>query len=135
MSDVVKAIELEKGLVRFNYNKRPEGRVGQVFRCGTLSGTEVCGLILKSKQVTLEDLNIHFLGNFGIVGQYSENLTYNRLNCTPEWGTGGLVRFCRFCSDVGMPGKSEYLVPALKGLRTIRQYSRYPSEGHGLSGL
>ena len=88
MSDVVKAIELEKGLVRFNYNKRPEGRVGQVFQMRDAIRDEVCGLILKSKQVTLEDLNIHFLGNFGIVGQYSENLTYNRLNCTPEWGHG-----------------------------------------------
>ena len=107
MSDVVKAIELEKGLVRFNYNKRPEGRVGQVFQMRDAIRDEVCGLILKSKQVTLEDLNIHFLGNFGIVGQYSENLTYNRLNCTPE--RADLCRFCRFCSDVGMPGKSEYL--------------------------
>ena len=63
---------------------------------------DVFGLILKSKQVTLEDLNIHFRGKFGIVGQYSENLTYNRLNCTPEWGHG---RTCAgFADFVQMSG-------------------------------
>lgn len=42
MSDVVKAIELEKGLVRFNYNKRPGRPRGQVFQMRTLPD-EVCG--------------------------------------------------------------------------------------------
>ena len=116
MSDVVKAIELEKGLVRFNYNKRPEGRVGQVFQMRDAIRDEVCGLILKSKQVTLEDLNIHFLGNFGIVGQYSENLTYNRLNCTPEWGHGRTCAgFADFVQMSGCRGKVSILDSRFEG--------------------
>ena len=48
---------------------------------------EACGFIHLSKNITLEYLNLHFLGNFGIVGQYSENLTYKYLNCEPEYGS------------------------------------------------
>lgn len=116
LSDVVKAIELEKGLVRFNYNKRPEGRKGQVFQMRDAIRDEVCGLILKSKNVTLEDLRIHFLGNFGIVGQYSENLTYRRLTCEPEWGSGRTCAgFADFVQMSGCKGKINILDSRFEG--------------------
>ena len=106
MSDVVKAIELDKGIVRFNYSRRPEGHPGLVYQMRDAIRDEVCGFIHKSKNVTLKNLNIHFLGNFGIVGQYSENLTYDRLMCEPEWGHGrSCAGFADFVQMSGCKGK------------------------------
>ena len=82
--------------------------------------TEACG-IHQSKDVKLENIKFHFLGNFGIVGQYSENLTYEKLYCAPEWGSG---RTCAGFADLsrclGAKGKYAFLILILKGRTTTR---------------
>lgn len=116
MSGVVRAVELEKGLIRFNYAKRPDTQPGQVFQMRDGIRDEVCGFIHKSKNIVLEDLNIHFLGNFGIVGQYSENLTYNRIKCEPEWGKGRTCAgFADFVQMSGCKGKLKILNSRFEG--------------------
>lgn len=49
---------------------------------------QACGLIQYSKNVTLEGVHLAFLGNFGIVGQMTENITYRNLTFEPEAGSG-----------------------------------------------
>ncbi len=106
MDRLVRAIELDSGIVRFNYSRRPNAYAGEVFQMRDAIRDEVCGFIHRSKNVCLEDLNIHFLGNFGIVGQYSENLTYNRIKCEPEWGHGRTCAgFADFVQMSGCKGK------------------------------
>ena len=88
LTGVTKAIELDEGLVRFNYGRTPGFKTGEVYQMRHSFRTEACGFIHQSKNVKLENIKFHFLGNFGIVGQYSENLTYEKLYCAPEWGSG-----------------------------------------------
>lgn len=47
---------------------------------------QACGLIQYSKNITLEHLHLALLGNFGLVGQVSENITYCNLTFEPEAG-------------------------------------------------
>lgn len=86
--------------------ENPDLYPGEVFQMRDAIRDEACGFIHRSKNVTLEQLNLHFLGNFGIVGQYSENLTYNRLNCEPEHGSGRTCAgFADFVQMSGCKGK------------------------------
>jgi len=83
-----KAVELQKGLVRFEYSKKPNAEPGFVFQMRDSYRDEVCGLIQYSKQVRLEHLRIAFTGNFGIVSQMSKNLIFQHLTFEPEPGSG-----------------------------------------------
>ncbi|MCD8318154.1 MAG: alpha-1,3-galactosidase, partial [Paraprevotella sp.] len=116
LTGVVKAIELDSGLVRFNYDHVPAFKVGEVYQMRHSIRNEVCGFIHQSKNIRLENLKFHFLGNFGIVGQYSENLTYDRLYCAPEWGTGRTCAgFADFIQMSGCRGKVRVLNSYFEG--------------------
>lgn len=98
--------ELEPGLLRFDYDTRPQVANGQVFQMRDGIRDEVCGLIQYSKDITLERLHLAFLGNFGIVGQMSENLTYRHLTFEPEPGSGRTCAgFADFVQMSGCKGK------------------------------
>lgn len=49
---------------------------------------EVSGFVNRSKNVQLENLNFYYLGNFGVVCQYSENVTFDRCNFAPRPDSG-----------------------------------------------
>lgn len=116
LAGVVKAVELEDGLVRFNYGHKPDARPGDVFQMRHSYRTEVCGFIHRSKNVTLADIDFHFLGNFGIVGQYSENLTYDRICCEPALGSGRTCAgFADFVQMSGCKGKIRILNSRFEG--------------------
>lgn len=92
--------------ISIRYNKPTSVRPGEVFQMRDAIRDEVCGFIHRSKNVELERLNLHFLGNFGIVGQYSENLTYKQLVCAPEYGSGRTCAgFADFIQVSGCKGK------------------------------
>ena len=106
LSDLQKAIELEPNLLRFIYNQPPQAKVGMVFQMRDAIRDEVCGLIQYSKDVTLENIHFAFLGNFGVVGQVSENLTYRHLTFEPEFGSGRTCAgFADFIQMSGCKGK------------------------------
>jgi len=88
LNDQKKAIELEPGLVRFEFETQPNATPGQVFQMRDSYRDEVCGLIQYSHQVLLQDLRFYFTGNFSIVGQMSRDLTYRHLTMEPEPGSG-----------------------------------------------
>lgn len=97
-----KVIELEPNLLRFTYNTKPQATPGMIFQMRDGIRDEACGLIQYSKNVTLEDVHLAFLGNFGLVGQMSENITYRNLTFAPETGSG---RTCAgFADFVQMSG-------------------------------
>ena len=83
-----KAIELESDLLRFNYDTPPQASPGMTFQMRDGFRDQACGLIQYSKNITLENMHLAFLGNFGIVGQASENITYHNLQFEPEIGSG-----------------------------------------------
>ncbi|MGB7529108.1 right-handed parallel beta-helix repeat-containing protein [Sphingobacterium cellulitidis] len=102
LKDLRGAKELESGLIRFDYDFRPEAQPGMIFQMREGFRDQVCGLIQFSKGITFENLHFAFLGNFGIVGQMSENITYRHLTFEPEHGSG---RTCAgFADFVQMSG-------------------------------
>lgn len=102
LNDLRKAIELEPNLLRLTYDKVPQIQPGTIFQMRDGYRDEACGLIQYSKNVTLEKIHFAFLGNFGLVGQVSENLTYRQLTFGPEEESG---RTCAgFADFVQMSG-------------------------------
>lgn len=102
LTGLQKAIELEPNLLRFNYDKKPQAMPGMIFQMRDGIRDEACGLIQYSKNVILENVHLAFLGNFGLVGQMSENITYRHLTFAPEAGSG---RTCAgFADFVQMSG-------------------------------
>lgn len=101
-----KAIELEPNLLRFIYDKAPQARPGLTFQMRDGIRDQACGLIQFSKNVTLDNLHLDFLGNFGIVGQMSENITYRNMAFEPEAGSGRTCAgFADFVQMSGCKGK------------------------------
>lgn len=82
--------EIEPGVLQFDYaSDLPASiREGVTFQMRHSFRTEVAGFINRSKNVVLDGLALHFMGNFGIVAQYTENVTYSNLVCAPEEGSG-----------------------------------------------
>lgn len=87
MDGLQRAEELEPGLLKLYYAPTPAMKTGEVYQMRHSYRTEVCGFINRSRDITLRDIHFAFLGNFGIVGQYSENLIYDHLECAPLLGT------------------------------------------------
>ncbi|WP_288205906.1 right-handed parallel beta-helix repeat-containing protein [uncultured Parabacteroides sp.] len=101
-----KAIELEPNLLRFVYDATPQAQPGLTYQMRDGIRDEACGLIQYSKNVTLENLHLAFLGNFGIVGQMSENITYRNMTFEPEAGSGRTCAgFADFVQMSGCKGK------------------------------
>lgn len=101
-----KAIELEPNLLRFVYDKAPQARPGLTFQMRDGIRDQACGLIQFSKNITLENLHLAFLGNFGLVGQMSENITYRNMAFEPEAGSGRTCAgFADFVQMSGCKGK------------------------------
>lgn len=80
--------ETSPGTLRFEIASTPGIIPGDVYQMRHSFRTEVCGFINRSKDITLKNLNINFTGNFGIVAQYSENITYDSVNCKPDPESG-----------------------------------------------
>ena len=86
--NVVDAREMEPGKLYIKYSKKPKVPAGTVFQMRDGIRREVCGLIWRSKGVRLENVRIYFLGNFGVVGQVSEDISIHRCWFAPEEGSG-----------------------------------------------
>lgn len=101
-----KAIELEPNLLRFVYDATPQAKPGLIFQMRDAIRDQACGLIQFSKNITLDNLHLAFLGNFGLVGQLSENITYRNMAFEPEAGSGRTCAgFADFVQMSGCKGK------------------------------
>ena len=80
--------EIEPGLVKFTFKRKMPDVTGMTYQMRHSFRTEVAGLICNSSDVTLESLNLQFMGNFGIVAQMSNNVTYRKLRCAPDAESG-----------------------------------------------
>lgn len=87
--DALRVEEISPGTLRFIYGKQPKVEKGISFQMRHSFRTEVAGLISESEDITLESLNLRFMGNFGIVAQVSSNITYRNLVCAPDTPQSG----------------------------------------------
>ncbi len=105
MDGLIQTTETRPGVLQLSYSQKPEVKPGWIFQMRDAIRDEVCGLIQYSRQVQLENIYVHYAGNFGIVGQYSENLSFNRLFFEPEPGSGRTnVGFADFLQISGCKG-------------------------------
>lgn len=88
MSNLVKTVELEKNKLQMFYSQKPDAGIGLTYQLRDGIRDEVCGFIHKSKNIRFENTNFYFLGNFGVVCQYSEDITVDNANFAPEPGSG-----------------------------------------------
>ena len=69
--------------MQFEYDKTPDVHAGEIYQLRHGIRNEACGFFNMSKDIRLENIEFNFMGNFGLVGQYSENLTYDNIRCRP----------------------------------------------------
>lgn len=107
MDGLKKAVELRENLLYLQYEKKPvDVRPGIVFQMRDGIRDEVCGFINRSENVRLENVNFYYLGNFGVVCQYSENIGFIHSNFMPKPGSGRTnAGFADFIQVSGCKGK------------------------------
>lgn len=83
--------ELEPMKVRLHFDHQPMVVPGHVLQNRDGIRDQVGVFITQSSDVTFTDVGLHFLHGLGIVGQFSENLTFRRLDLSPRPETGRIV--------------------------------------------
>ena len=93
-------------IVQFGYDHAPDVHVGEIYQLRHGIRNQACGFINMSRDIRIEDAELNFLGNFGLVGQYSENITYDNIRCRPRLGSGRTdAGFADFVQMSGCKGK------------------------------
>ena len=88
MENLIHAVELRPNVLYLQYKEKPQVGLHIVFQMRDSFRDEVSGFVNRSKNVQLENLNFYYLGNFGVVCQYSENVTFDRCNFAPRPDSG-----------------------------------------------
>lgn len=110
MSGRTKATLIGTDTVRMEFDRTPEVHPGEIYQMRHGIRNEVCGFINMSRDITLDNIDFNFMGNFGLVGQFSENLTYNNIRCCPRPGSGRTnAGFADFVQMSGCSGKVRIL--------------------------
>ena len=97
--------DLGDNVLQFSFPGGSSYREGCTYQVRDGVRNQVGTFIHRSKNVTLEDCGFHYMHGLGIVGQYSENLTFTRLECAPREETGRTVAsFADFVQISGCRG-------------------------------
>ena len=88
-SGVTSISDLGGKRLQVNYSSVPgDAKVGRTFQMRDAVRDQVAGFIHKSKNVSYDRVNLHFLGNFGVVCQYSDNLSFLNCRFAPDINSG-----------------------------------------------
>ena len=90
--------------IEYAPGRMPEVNVGEVYQIRHGIRNEVCAFINRSRDVMIANAELNFLGNFGLVGQFSENITYDNIRCRPAEGRTN-AGFADFVQMSGCKGK------------------------------
>lgn len=83
--------ELAPGLVRLRFERAPDVPVGAVLQARDGIRDQVGAFIADSRDVRFRDVGFHFMHGLGVVGQFSENLAFERVELAPRPETGRTV--------------------------------------------
>ncbi len=89
--DKSKATEIRPNLVRFETPENSKPKSGNILTVRDIIRDQVGMLILESKNITLEDVGMHYMHGLGIVSQYTENITMRRITCAPRPETKRII--------------------------------------------
>ncbi|MFJ7936079.1 discoidin domain-containing protein [Sporosarcina sp. NPDC096371] len=87
-STATRVEEINPFLLKFNYNNKPDAKVGQIFTMREDVRDQVGMFIYKSKDIVMEKVGMHYMHGLGVVFQYSENLTVDNVDFAPRAETG-----------------------------------------------
>lgn len=85
------AKEIAPGTVRFTTPETFKPKVGNTLTIRDIIRDQVGMFIYESKDITLNEVQMHYMHGLGIVSQYSENITMDRVSCKPREGSGRLL--------------------------------------------
>lgn len=88
---------LGQNLVRIHFNANPGLTKGLTYQNRDIFRDYASTFIQQSKNISLANINIHFMHGMGIVSQYSENITIDSLHVKPEKKSG---RTCSAWADI-----------------------------------
>ena len=92
--------------VRMEFEEVPDVTPGEIYQLRHGIRYEAAGFINRSCDIRLQNIDFNFLGNFGIVGQFSENLTYDNISCQPDLESGRTnAGFADFIQMSGCKGR------------------------------
>jgi hypothetical protein len=91
MERAKKAEELEPSLVRLHFDFDPVQTAGRVLQARDGIRDQVGVFIRRSRNVSLAHVGLHFMHGLGVVGQFSENLSLERVTIAPRPETGRTV--------------------------------------------
>lgn len=99
--------EVESHKLKFTYNSISGGiRPGLSYQMRNLTRDHSGMFFWKSEDITLKDIDAHFLYGFGIVGQHSTNITLDGVNIeTPEGSGRTTAGFADFVQMSGCKGE------------------------------
>ncbi|MFF4316695.1 glycosyl hydrolase family 28-related protein [Streptomyces sp. NPDC001507] len=106
-NDVASVTDLGHRRIRIDYTTaaRPAD-AGLVYQMRNIERTEPGAFIWQSKNVTLRSMNAYYLQSFGVVGQFSENISIDRVNFAPDPASGrSTASFADFVQMSGVKGK------------------------------
>lgn len=80
--------ELAPQRLRFHFDREPAATAGHTFQMRDGVRDQVGAFISRSRNVAFRQVGMHFMHGLGIVGQFSENLAFDRLTLAPRSGSG-----------------------------------------------
>ncbi|WP_327673087.1 MULTISPECIES: right-handed parallel beta-helix repeat-containing protein [unclassified Streptomyces] len=106
-NDVASVTDLGGRRIRIDYSTaaRPSD-TGLVYQMRLIERTEPGAFIWQSKDVTMRSMNAYYLQSFGVVGQFSENISIDKVNFAPDPRSGrSTASFADFVQMSGVKGK------------------------------
>jgi phosphoglycolate phosphatase-like HAD superfamily hydrolase len=108
LEQAVKVVELESYRLRVYFGISPKKIAGRVLQMRDGIQDQVGAFMLRSCNIKWKQVGFHFMHGLGLVGQFSENLTFDELNLAPRSETGRTVAaFADFIHLSGCRGKVE----------------------------
>lgn len=83
--------ELRPGLLAFSVPEDFSPEVGATLTLRDIIRDQMGTLIIDSRDICLEDVNMRYMHGLGIVSQYTRNIMMLRVNCRPEEGSGRIL--------------------------------------------
>ena len=116
VSSATSVQELKANILRLHYNQAPNTAVGHVFQIRDGVRSQVGSFIHKSKNVTWKHVTMHYTHGLGIIGQFSENLTFEDMTFSPRTETGRTATgFADFIQASGVKGKLKIVNSTFRG--------------------
>lgn len=85
------AREIAPGVVRFKTPDSFRPQVGNTLTVRDIIRDQVGMFINESQDITLDNVDMHYMHGLGIVSQYTKNITMNKVKCTPRENSGRIL--------------------------------------------